>query len=175
MTFQQIAGRAVYSTDIYLWQAVVIVRQYITSAYLSNFHHCCSDGGVNFYRCLGQGRESYLRDDTLERFHESFGMSTKGKQCLQVAVDFIKEQLKPIVQTLLEDKTQIERGKTEPRLPYLTCMTVEYEELPWVIRTMRREKRVAEDAKKAEDAARRLAAEENADNLLRFDDDEMLY
>jgi len=102
-------------------------------------------------------------------------MSTKGKQCLQVAVDFIKEQLKPIVQRLLDDKTQIKRGKAEPRLPYLTCMTVEHEEFPWVIRAMKREKRVAEDAKKAEEAARRRAAEDNADNMLLFDDDEMHY
>jgi len=100
-------------------------------------------------------------------------MSTKGKQCLQVAVDFVKEQLKPIVELLLEDKTQIVRGKTEPRLPYLTCMSVEHEELPWVIRAVKREKKIAEEAKKAEEKARRRAAEDNADNMLQFEDDDM--
>lgn len=129
-----IPGRAIYSTDIYLWQGLVLVRQYLSSCMLSNMHHRCFDGGAAFYRCIGAGGDAYLRSDTLDRFHLSFGMSTKGKQCLQAAVEFHKSSLAPIVKKLLVDRTQVNRkakGGEEQGLPYLTCTEILDEELPW--------------------------------------------
>jgi len=128
-----VPGRQVYATDIYLWQALCLVRQYLFSCIQGQMHHRNPDGGVNFYRSIGAGGEVYLRTDTLVRFHETFGMSTKGKQCFQAAVEYIKEALRPIVADLLVDRTQTSKDG-DARIPYLTCCEILDEELPWVVR-----------------------------------------
>lgn len=136
-TATDVPGRSIYATDIYLWQALTIVRQYLSSAYMANKHHRCWDGGVQLYRCIGEGSKAYLRKDTLDRFHQSFGMSTKGKQCLQVGVDFIKDQLRPIVEDLLVDRLQLTSTYEEAKeMPYLTCAEILDEELPWVVQAV---------------------------------------
>jgi hypothetical protein len=144
-----VPGRAIYATDIYLWQGLTLVRQYLASSYMANLHHRAPDGGVHFFRCIGEGGNAYLRKDTLDRFHQSFGMSTKGKQCLHVAVEFIKDQLRPIVEELLTDRTQINRRPNERKPTYLTCGEILEEELPWVIKA-----KAAEEAEAREDENR---------------------
>ncbi|TVY45584.1 hypothetical protein LSUB1_G000942 [Lachnellula subtilissima] len=62
-----VPSRAVYDTDIYLWQARSLVQQYISSSYFSNLHHRGPDGGVHFYRTIGYGGEAYLCKDSLEK------------------------------------------------------------------------------------------------------------
>jgi hypothetical protein len=127
-----VPGRATYATDIYLWQALCLVRQYVTSAYLNNLHHRALDGGASFYRSIGMGGDAYLGRDVLALFHTNFSMSSKGKTCLQSAVEFFKDAIKPIVADLLVLGTH---GQQAPDriLPYLTCAEILDEELPWVV------------------------------------------
>jgi len=129
-TIEDVPGRAIYATDIYLWQALTLVRQYISCSYMANMHHRAPDGGANFYRCIGASGDAYLRKDTLERFHKSFAMSSKGKVCLAQAIEIIKDSLAPIANELLVDRTQVNRGpKDKPA--YLLCAEFLDEELPW--------------------------------------------
>jgi hypothetical protein len=126
-----VPGRNIYATDIYDWQALVLFRQYVASAYMSNYHHRANDGGIAFYRTIGDGGDTYLRPDTLARFHASFDMSAKGRRCLAVAVDKIKNEVKPIVAELLVDRSQAVRGPLDPRADHITCTEIMDEELPW--------------------------------------------
>lgn len=126
-----IPGRATYANDIYLWMALSLFRQYVSSAYLSNFHHRAEDGGLSFYRTLGSADATYLRGDTLKRFHGSFDMSSKGKACMAAAVEVIKTDIKPIVAQLLVDRSQATRDPQAPRLRHLTCTEIADDELPW--------------------------------------------
>jgi len=128
-----IPGRATYANDIYLWMALSLFRQYVSTAYLSNFHHGASDGGLSFYRTIGSADATYLRQDTLKCFNNSFDMSSKGKTCLAAAVDIIKMDVKPIVARLLVDRSQATRNPNSPGLPHLTCTEILDHELPWHI------------------------------------------
>ena len=131
-TTSKVPGRDAYGNDIYLWQALTLVRQYFASAMLSNMHHRACDGGAYFYQCIGRGGDFYLNKDVLERFHEHFAMSTKGKECMRMAVTLIKESMQKIVEPLLQDQSQISRRPDGPQPRYLTCSEIEDDELPWL-------------------------------------------
>lgn len=126
-----IPGRAIYATDIYLWQALTIFRQYIGSAIMSNLHHRASDGGLAFYRTLAYAEATYLKSDSLEKFHQSFDMSAKGRACLVAALEQIKADAKPIVQELLADRSSLTRGVDDLPLDHLTSTEICEEEMPW--------------------------------------------
>lgn len=127
-----IPGRAVYASDIYLWQAITLFRQYIGSAFMSNYHHRAADGGLALYRSLGAANATYLRTSTLDRFHKSFDMSAKGKQCFIQAMEIIKTEVKPIVKPLLIDNSQQTRDASDPEPHVLLCTEILDEELPWL-------------------------------------------
>lgn len=126
-------GRDVYANDIYLWQALTLVRQHLSSAYLANMHHRARDGGASFYYSLAKGGNAYLGPKLLGQFNETFSMSTKAKDRLVRALAYIKESMKPIVAELLVDESQINRGPDEPPPRYLTCCKILDKELPWVV------------------------------------------
>lgn len=126
-----VPSRAIYATDIYLWQARSLVQQYLSSSYFSNLHHRGPDGGVHFYRTIGHGGEAYLGKDSLEPFYDCFMMSGKAKHCFLDALDFMKEELKPIVRDLLHDRSQAKRHEGDDKLPWLTCAKILEEEFPW--------------------------------------------
>jgi hypothetical protein len=130
---QKVPGRDDYIEDIYLWQALTIVRQYITSAFLSNMHHRAPDGGTWLYQCIAAGGDQYLRREVLDKFHVEFAMSAKGKDCLRLAVATIKASLCEIVQPLLVDRSMIYRAEEDPKPRYLTCVEIEDGELPWLV------------------------------------------
>ncbi|KAK0105430.1 hypothetical protein ONS96_004817 [Cadophora gregata f. sp. sojae] len=130
---ETIPGRAIYAADIYLWQALVVFRQFITSAFFSNFHHKAKDGGLAFYRTLGAGDATYLRADTLDKFHQSFDMSPKAKGLLIAALEQVKAEAKNIVAELLVDRSQLVRGPNDRPRGHLTCIEVLDEEMPWVV------------------------------------------
>lgn len=130
---QKVPGRDDYIEDIYLWQALTIVRQYISSAFMSHMNHRAQDGGTWLYQCIAAGGDTYLRRDGLERFHVEFAMSAKGKDCLRLAVATIKGSLCEIVQPLLVDRSNIYRTEEDPRPRYLTCCEIEDDELPWLM------------------------------------------
>lgn len=136
-------GRAIYASDVYLWQALILIRQYFASAYIANLHHRAPDGGISFYRTVEQP-DTYLRADTLLRFHECFDMSAKGRTCLLSAIREVKESVKPIVGELLVDLSQATRGGAgssargaaggangNGKWKYLTCTEVMEDEFPW--------------------------------------------
>ncbi|KAH7390298.1 hypothetical protein BKA64DRAFT_710856 [Cadophora sp. MPI-SDFR-AT-0126] len=129
---ETIPGRAIYAADIYLWQSLVIFRQFITSAFFSNFHHKAKDGGLAFYRTLGAGDATYLRADTLDKFHQSFDMSPKAKGLLLAALEQIKAEAKNVVAELLVDRSQLVRSPNDRPREHLTCTEVLDEEMPWV-------------------------------------------
>ncbi|KAE8454560.1 hypothetical protein EG329_000183 [Mollisiaceae sp. DMI_Dod_QoI] len=126
-----VPGRAIYASDIYFWQALSLCRQYYASAFCANFHHRAADGGLSFYRSIGAPDATYLRAATLERFHQSFDMSAKGKVCLAAALETIKQDMKPVVKDLLIDRSQATRGPDDPPFDHFTCTEVLDEELPW--------------------------------------------
>lgn len=126
-----VPGRATYANDIYLWMALTLFRQYVGSSYAMNYHHRAADGGLALYRTLGTASNSYLRKSTLEAFHRTFDMSSKGKACLAQAVEAIKEDIKPCLGKLLIDRSQATRNPDAPRLKHLTCTEVADHELPW--------------------------------------------
>jgi hypothetical protein len=128
-----IPGRAIYANDIYIWQALTIFRQYCGSAFLANYHHRASDGGLAFYRTIAAGGGAYLRPETLDSFYTCFAMSSKGKACLAIALEHIKNDMKPLVKDLLVDHSQGVRGKHDPPLDHLTCTEIFEEEFPWYV------------------------------------------
>ncbi|KAE9365280.1 hypothetical protein N431DRAFT_430780 [Stipitochalara longipes BDJ] len=130
-TDNSIPGRAIYSEDIYFWQALTLVRQFIASAYMANFHHRASDAGITFYRNLFSG--SYLRPETLGSFYECFAMTLKGKQRLLQVLEMIKGDLKPIIRELLVNRSKGDRGPDAPTLDHLTCIEILEEEYPWIV------------------------------------------
>ncbi|KAG4433388.1 hypothetical protein IFR05_011124 [Cadophora sp. M221] len=130
---ETIPGRAIYAADIYLWQALVVFRQFISSAFFSNFHHKAKDGGLAFYRTIGAADATYLRADTLDLFHQSFDMSPKSKHLLLAALEQIKAEAKNVVAELLHDRSQLTRSPTDKPCDHLTCIEVLDEEMPWVV------------------------------------------
>ncbi|KAH6705312.1 hypothetical protein BKA61DRAFT_559632 [Leptodontidium sp. MPI-SDFR-AT-0119] len=130
---ETIPGRAIYAADIYLWQALVIFRQFISSAFFSNFHHRAKDGGLAFYRTIGAADATYLRADTLDLFHQSFDMSPKAKGLLLAALEQIKAEAKNVVAELLHDRSQLTRSPADKPCDHLTCIEVLDEEMPWVV------------------------------------------
>jgi hypothetical protein len=132
-TDTHIPGRAIYASDIYLWQALTVFRQYCSSAFLANYHHRASDGGLAFYRTIAAAGGAYLRPETLESFYTCCPMSNKGKACFAVAIDSIKNDMKPLVKDLLIDRSQGVRAKHEPQLDHLTCTEILDEEFPWYV------------------------------------------
>ncbi|CZS98101.1 uncharacterized protein RCO7_08869 [Rhynchosporium graminicola] len=130
---ETVPGRSIYTADIYLWQALTIFRQYISSSYLSNFHHKAKDGGLSFYRTLGAAHATYLRPDTLEKFHQSFDMSIKAKGLLVAALDLVKAEARNVVAELLHDRSQLVRGPNDQPRDHLTCIEILDQEMPWIV------------------------------------------
>ncbi|KAH6675036.1 hypothetical protein B0J14DRAFT_588773 [Halenospora varia] len=131
----QIPNRAVYGSDIYLYQARALVQQYISSAYLNNLHHCAPDGGARFYRTIGKAGDAYLapKSETIENFFMNFSMSGKGKVCFLDALAVVKNEIAPLVEGLLKDCTHAKRNEGEEKLNWLTCVEISDEELPWTM------------------------------------------
>ncbi|KAH8660660.1 hypothetical protein BGZ60DRAFT_381650, partial [Tricladium varicosporioides] len=130
----QIPNRAVYGSDIYLYQARALVQQYISSAYINNLHHCAPDGGARFYHTIGKGGDAYLapKSAAIENWFANFSMSGKGKVCFLDALAVVKNELMPIVGPLLKDVTHAKRNESKDKLNWLTCVELTDEELPWV-------------------------------------------
>ncbi|KUJ09332.1 uncharacterized protein LY89DRAFT_598409 [Mollisia scopiformis] len=124
-----VPGRAIYANDIYFWQALALCRQYFASAFMNGCNYRGADGGLAFYRTVAEG--AYLRVDTLDRFHATFEMSSKGKVCLNGSIDLIKNDFKPVVKDLLIDRSQATRGPDTPPFAHFTCTEILDEEFPW--------------------------------------------
>lgn len=126
---ETVPGRALYANDIYFWQGLTLCRQFVASAILSNCHHRASDGGMAFYRTIGEAK--YLHPNTLGKYHSTFDMSSKGRACLHTGLEAIKEDLKAVVQPILKDNSQATRALDTAPFNHFTCTEVADEELPW--------------------------------------------
>ncbi len=123
-------GRAIYAGDIYMWQSLMLVRQYVTNAILDYETWGAADGGYKFYRSIYVGNDQYLNRQDIDGFLKSFPMTTKGRECLEVGLLYVKEQMKPLVSDLFACHAQ---GSTTPDdFGYFVCASFADNELPWV-------------------------------------------
>ena len=58
-------------------------------------------------------------------------MSAKAQKVFLLAIEHIKNEMKVVVQDVLVDLTQVNWQEFEGKLPYLSCVAVKDEELPW--------------------------------------------
>lgn len=122
-------GRAFYANDVYFWQALTLVRQYIVKETLAGHGYAAGDGGALFYTTIGTGGGSYCRTADLEDWHKKFDMTAKGKQRLRDSLNTVKEEMKAVVAELMVSRSNIPRLPGD--YPYLTFTEFTDEELPW--------------------------------------------
>lgn len=122
-------GRAFYANDVYYWQALTLVRQYIVKEIMSGHGYAAGDGGSKFYNAIGTGGGSYCRAADLEEWHKKFDMTAKGKQRLRDSLNTVKEELKSVVAELMISRSNIPRLPGD--YPYLTFTEFRDDELPW--------------------------------------------
>ncbi|KAI9852714.1 MAG: hypothetical protein M1838_005909 [Thelocarpon superellum] len=122
-------GRISYSNDIYMWMAMSLFRHWFSQCICEDRGRPAKDGGAALYRQIGAGGYAYLDRKVLESFHQYFPMSPKGSSCLENHLSSFKEELKPFVEDLLLNRSQMDVRK-EP-LPYLTCCEVVKGDMPW--------------------------------------------
>ncbi len=126
-----VPGRAIYASEIYCWMALTFVRQYITSSYSTNYNHRCKDGGLCFYRNIGENL-NYLTVESFNLFYGTFDMSAKSRSIFQAECESVKSLLKPIPADILIDRCQAVRTPAMGRWDHLTCCIILDEEMPWI-------------------------------------------
>ncbi|KAL5349923.1 hypothetical protein ACLOAV_004957 [Pseudogymnoascus australis] len=124
-------GRAFYANDVYYWQALTLVRQYIVKETMAGHGYSAGDGGSMFYNTIGTGAGSYCRAVDLEEWHKKFDMTAKGKQRVRDSLNTVKEEMKSVVAELMICRSNIPRLAGD--YPYLTFTEFKDEELPWHI------------------------------------------
>ncbi|OBT93037.1 hypothetical protein VE01_08567 [Pseudogymnoascus verrucosus] len=122
-------GRAFYANDVYYWQALTLVRQYIVKETMAGHGYAAVDGGSKFYTDIGTGGGSYCKAADLEDWHKKFDMTAKGKQRLRDSLNTVKEELRAVVAELMISRSNISRLPND--YPYLTFTEFKDEELPW--------------------------------------------
>lgn len=122
-------GRAFYANDVYYWQALTLVRQYIVKETMAGHGYSAGDGGSMFYNAIGAGGGSYIRAVDLEEWHKKFDMTAKGKQRLRDSLNTVKEEMRSVVAELMISRSNIPRLPGD--YPYLTSTEFKDEELPW--------------------------------------------
>ncbi|RDW62322.1 hypothetical protein BP6252_11755 [Coleophoma cylindrospora] len=131
ITARSIPGRSTYAGDIYKWQSLTLMRQYVAERMMKNLTYGAPDGGTSFYRKLGEGGEAVLNDTTLTEYHKLFEMTTKGKSIFLKELDAMKADFQLIVKDLLVDNLQSREVPLPQPLPYLTCTIIQDNEMPW--------------------------------------------
>ncbi|OBT70241.1 hypothetical protein VE03_00220 [Pseudogymnoascus sp. 23342-1-I1] len=122
-------GRAFYANDVYYWQALTLVRQYVVKETMAGHGYPSGDGGSMFYNAISAGAGSYCRAVDLEEWHKKFDMTAKGKQRLRDSLNIVKEEMKAVVAELMICRSNIPRLPGD--YPYLTFTEFKDEELPW--------------------------------------------
>ncbi|OBT80730.1 hypothetical protein VF21_00515 [Pseudogymnoascus sp. 05NY08] len=122
-------GRAFYANDVYYWQALTLVRQYIVKETMAGNGYAAEDGGSTFYTAIGNGGASYCRAADLEEWHKMFDMTAKGKQRLRDSLNTVKEEMRAVVAELMISRSNILRLPND--YSYLTFTEFKDEELPW--------------------------------------------
>ncbi|KAG9237910.1 hypothetical protein BJ875DRAFT_417190 [Amylocarpus encephaloides] len=124
--------RSVYSGQIYLWMTRSLVQQWFVSCISKDFHHRAEDGGMLMYQTIRKGGDAYLTDDSLGSFNQAFVMSGRANsKPFHDALKSHKETAKTCLNDLMVDYSQSQKNK-DAVLGYLTCMTVNEHEYPWI-------------------------------------------
>lgn len=137
------AGKAVqkpptrqnYAEDIYLWQALCLVRMYITTEIRHNGSFREIDGGASFFRSIAAGGNAYLQPQTIENYFNMMHMTERGKICLCNALYDLKNAMKHIVAPLVVNNSCVLQDDGKPmQHEYLTHTTISDKELPWNVK-----------------------------------------
>ncbi len=130
-TLQEV-GRAAYSSDIYAWIALSVLRHWLGDQIAMDRGHHAVDGGYALYRKLEQGGMAYIDRTDLGPFFGMFPMSVKAKSCVENCVLEIKELVRRMVEgsRLLDSNLALDVGKYA--VEYLTDVKVEKGEFPWL-------------------------------------------
>lgn len=122
-------GRPSYSNDIYMWMCLPFFRQWFAQCISDDRTRRAPDGGLNFYNALAEGGQAYLAHLDFQEFHRYFPMSIKACHILEANMGVLKEDIKPYVEPLVEQRTHLKRGAFDIR--WLTCAHIEKEDFPW--------------------------------------------
>ncbi|KIX98161.1 uncharacterized protein Z520_06241 [Fonsecaea multimorphosa CBS 102226] len=124
-------GRPSYSGDIYMWMAVGFFRQWVAQNISDDRTRRAPDGGLNFYMSLHAGGHAYLNHMDFQEFHKYFPMSIKACHVLEANMGLLKEDIKAFVEDIMKQHTHLKREQHE--IHWLTCATIEKEDMPWHI------------------------------------------
>ncbi|KAL3422379.1 hypothetical protein PVAG01_06535 [Phlyctema vagabunda] len=124
-------NRHVYAGDIYKWQSLTIIRQFIAAQLRTGHGHDASDGGVAFYRAIGAAGNAYLNSHNLHHFYAHFPMSAKGKRKLVMVLNDIKKEYMTVVLPLIKNNSHCS-NTIQPPISYLTCADFHDNEMPWI-------------------------------------------
>ncbi|KAJ9666262.1 hypothetical protein H2201_003696 [Coniosporium apollinis] len=130
-TLQEV-GRAAYSSDIYAWIALCVLRHWLGDQIAMDRGHHAPDGGYALYCKLAQGGMAYIDRTDLGPFFGMFPMSVKAKACVENCVLEIKELVRRMVEgsKLLNSNLALDVGKYG--VDYLTDVKVAKGEFPWL-------------------------------------------
>lgn len=137
---EQSVGRMTYQNNIYMWMGISLFRHWFSQSIVEQRNLMSEDGGALFYRQIAAGGQAYLDRQALEGFHQYFPMSAKGAAVFTNHLTKYKDEVRHFVASLVVNRAQLDTEKHP--LPYLTCLEVERDDMPWV------------KAKLAEEAAR---------------------
>ena len=84
------------------------------------------------YQTIRKGGDAYLTADALGNFNQAFVMSGRANsKPFHDALKSQKETAKTCLDEIMVDYSQSQKNK-DASLGYLTCMTVEDNEYPWI-------------------------------------------
>lgn len=113
--------------EIYMWQALCLVRQIVTQNYALGRDRLAPDAGWTFYNTLAMGGQAYLDDNLVNQFHQAFSIDPEARALFSQHVETLKEDMKLLVSGLMQVRTHI-----RPQ-GWLVCAVVEMQDLPWLI------------------------------------------
>ena len=127
---EQAVGRMSYQNNIYMWMVISLFRHWFSQSMAEQRNLMSKDGGALFYRQLAAGGQAYLDRKAMEGFHQYFPMSAKGAAVFTNHMTKYKDELRHFVADLVVNHAQLDTDKHP--LPYLTCLQVDREDLPWI-------------------------------------------
>jgi hypothetical protein len=167
-------GRPSYSNDIYMWMSVSFFRQWFAQCISDDRTRRAPDGGLNFYAALAEGGQAYLSHLDFQEFHRYFPMSIKACHVLEANMGVLKEDIKQFVAPLVQQRTHLKRDEYDIR--WLTCCSIEKEDLPWYVPDEAKPDELAElyDTLERENAAaaKAAAAAATKEHAVDFGDDD---
>ena len=120
-------GCIAYATDVYMWMALALYRQWLCYALIERRNLHALDGGSHFYRSISLPG-SYLNARDQSFFNIVFPMSRRGCDMLNAKLHELKMEMQSFVVPLLINRCRYVFAQDPP---YLTCCQIDKEDLPW--------------------------------------------